>query len=145
MTSLVYSASQVTLGAKAPCADHQSRLTISMLGRHSSIGAHCDGPDGWCLGVTTEQSCASRARRSLRSPWSLAVPDFGRGGSEAAVHDVQADVAVRRVVEALGNRGEYLEAERMPQGYGRDVGLHDRVEHHGPEPGSPSPVQHVLA
>lgn len=52
-------------------------------------------------------------RRRLRASKSRGVlPGAGNmPPSEPAVHDVQADVALCRVAEAFGDRGEHLEAE----------------------------------
>src|SRR5690349_4028376 len=78
--------------------------------------------------------------RSRSSQWSLE-----KGGSEPAVHDVQADVPVLPTVERFRDGPDHLEAERSPQPHGRRVGLDDGVELHGPEARVGGPPEYVFA
>jgi hypothetical protein len=44
------------------------------------------------------------------------------------MHDMQADVALRRMAKALGDRGQHLEAERSIERDRQRVGLRNGVE-----------------
>src|SRR5262245_23801612 len=63
---------------------------------------------------------------------SLAAQERMVFASEPAVHYMQADVSLHRVVEALRDRRQDLESEGAPEPDRSHVRLHDRVEHHGP-------------
>ena len=52
--------------------------------------------------------------------------------SEPPVHDMEADVSVRRVLKGLRHRGKDLEAERAPQPDRRRIGFDNRIELHRP-------------
>src|SRR5437870_1112486 len=67
------------------------------------------------------------------------------GRSEAAVHDVQADVAMARVSECLGNRADDLETESLPQRNRASIGLDDGVELHGAKPAGAGPGERVFS
>jgi hypothetical protein len=65
--------------------------------------------------------------------------------SEAAVHDVQADVAADWVAEAVRDGCQYLESGCVPQRDGCGAGLDDGVELHGAVILGAGEVQDVLA
>jgi len=64
---------------------------------------------------------------------------------QEAVHDVQADLAVVRVVEGGRCGADDREAEGCPQVHGGGVGIDHGVELDGRETGRAAPVQYVLA
>src|SRR5215207_4252166 len=65
--------------------------------------------------------------------------------SERAVHHVEADVAVRRVVEGLWDGADDLEPECLPELHRRLVRLDHRVELDRAKALPAGPVDHVLA
>lgn len=65
--------------------------------------------------------------------------------SEEAMHDVQANASVGRMLEGFGNRADDAEAQRLPQTHGGGVGFYHRVELHRGVAALARPVQRVLA
>jgi hypothetical protein len=75
--------------------------------------------------------CTSCHRRS-----ALWLPTPGQAGfecfSKGSVHDVKADVSLRRVMKRLRHCGEHLEAKGAPQPDRWCIGLDYGIELHGP-------------
>jgi hypothetical protein len=65
--------------------------------------------------------------------------------SERPVHDVQANISIRRVEKRLWHGGQDLEAEGLPQLDRRCIGLDHRVELHRPVTVCACPVKDMTA
>ena len=85
--------------------------------------------------------CQAVERRCVH--WASAWATWRLG--KASVHHVQSDEAVLSMVERSGHRGQYVEAERLPQVHRRRVCLDNRVELDRPVPLAASPVDHLVA
>src|SRR5580692_2358709 len=114
--------------------------------RSPGTGSGLRGPDPGLSFIEPASPFLSRARYA-RWPCDLrkfrAAAGPGRVDLQLSVHNVQSDVALGGVPEAVRHRGQHLEAERAPQRDGPGVGRYHRVKLHRRVAVCPGPVQDV--
>src|SRR5690348_15480796 len=121
---------------------------ISAATRSAGNGSGLRGPDAGRSFIEPTSSFLLTEKRYARWPrdWRKfhAGAPPGRVALQLPVHNVQPDVTLSGVPEAVRHGGQHLEAERAPQRDGPGVRRHHRVELHGRVAVGPGPVQDVL-